>query len=182
MNKKVINVPKTWRSEIKRLLIFAVLCVVSYYLTQYFPGSIITGSLFSLFGYTLYLSLPLFWFMPLLAAGNAFFRVYNVRFLIDNRGIKSQTGILALRQRITRIRFEDIRSIETEQSILDRMLNIGDVEIGTAATGGIEIVFQGVAAPLEVQIMIQTERDHRQKIAFGRKKKKVKQHSQQAEA
>ena len=64
------------------------------------------------------------------------------------------------------MRFDDIRSAETDQTILERLLNVGDVEVGTAATSEIEIVFAGVAAPQEVQDMIQRERDRALEMGF----------------
>jgi len=160
-----IVIAKAWRSEIGRLTIFVILCFLSYYLSTEYPESIVSGPLFTIAGYSLVLSLPLFWFLPAITAMSAIYRIYNVRFTIDRRGIEAKTGVLSVHQRITRVRFEDIRSVETEQSILERFLNIGDVEIGTAATGSIEITFQGVAAPIEVQEMVQMERDRRQKLA-----------------
>lgn len=133
-------------------------------MTGVFPGSVIHGEVFTVWGYKLMFSLPLFWFLPLCSAANVLFRIYNVRFVIDSRGIEARVGILSVNQRITRIRFEDIRSVETGQTVWERALDVGDVEIGTAATGDIEIIFQGVAAPSEVQDMIQSERDRRQAL------------------
>jgi hypothetical protein len=47
--------------------------------------------------------------------------------------------------------------------LLDRILNVGDLQIGTAATSGVEMVLSGIAAPYEVQDMMQKERDGRQR-------------------
>ncbi|MCO6432488.1 MAG: PH domain-containing protein [Deltaproteobacteria bacterium] len=160
MAVKQIVIPKVWRSEIKLLTAFFLLGVASIFLTRQFPGSIISGRLFSLGDKVFYLSLPLFWFMPFFALLTAVVRIYNVRYIIDSRGLEAQIGLLSpkrLYQR--RIFFADIRSAETEQTILERVLNVGAVEIGTAATADIEIIFEGVAAPQELQGMIQRERD-----------------------
>ncbi|RIL10055.1 MAG: hypothetical protein DCC75_05150 [Proteobacteria bacterium] len=42
------------------------------------------------------------------------------------------------------------------------------MEMGTAATSGLEMVFEGVASPKEVQRLIQSERDARQRMAQER--------------
>jgi uncharacterized membrane protein YdbT with pleckstrin-like domain len=165
MIKNQVIVAKTWRSEVKRMMIFVVLSVISVYMTHLFPGSVIEGKIITVGDSSLLFALPLFWLMPVGAVGNIIFRIYNVRYVIDSRGIEAKVGILAMNQRITRVRFEDIRSVETEQTMLERILCIGDVEIGTAATGDIEILFQGIAAPTEVQDMIQAERDRRHMLA-----------------
>lgn len=175
MRSNHIVIAKTWRSEISSVVVFLVLSALSVFLTRLFPSTLITGKVVSAFGYSLVLSLPLFWLIPLMAAGSIIYRIYNVRFLMDSRGIEAKVGILALNQRITRIRFEDIRSVETQQSMLERALNIGNVEIGTAATGDVEVTLQGVAAPTEVQEMIQAERDRRQSIARERREHPIQQ-------
>jgi len=112
-----------------------------------------------------YLSLPLWWFLPLLTLGATMRRIYDVRYTVDSWGCHAKVGILSLRTTTTAVRYEDIRSIETDQSIFERILNVGSVLVSTASTSGIEVQFEGVAAPQEVQDMLQRERDSRQKSA-----------------
>ncbi len=162
MNMGQVVIPKVWRSEIPRLLVFALTAAGSVILTRQFPKSIITGELFSLGNSSIYLSLPLFWLVPAGVLGNAILRIYNVRYILDDRGLESRVGIVSLKQSITRIRFEDIRSIETDQTLFERIIDVGKVLMGTAASGGIEMTFEGVASPQEVQKIIQLECDARQ--------------------
>jgi uncharacterized membrane protein YdbT with pleckstrin-like domain len=162
MNGQVV-IPKTWRSEVGRSTIFLFLCGLSIILSRQFPGSVINGKLFTIGPSTFFLSLPLYGLMPLTWLGDVTYRIYNVRYAVDGRGIEGRVGILSLKQSITRLRFEDIRSIEVDQSLLDRILNVGDLQIGTAATSGVEMVLSGIAAPYEVQDMMQKERDGRQR-------------------
>ena len=88
-------------------------------------------------------------------------RIYDVLYTVDAKGIQARVGILSLHQRVIRVRYEDIRTVETEQTLLERFLDVGDVEIATAATGSVEIVLNGVAAPHEIRKMVQAERDRR---------------------
>jgi len=161
MEQNEIIIPKVWRSEVMRLILFFVLSAASVVLSRRFPGSIISGELFTIGGTSITLKLPLFWLLPLMALGSAFYRVYNVRYSVDSQGIESRIGVLSLNQITTRIRFEDIRSIETEQTLIERLLDVGLVAMGTAASSGLEMTFEGIAAPREVQNMIQNERDAR---------------------
>jgi uncharacterized membrane protein YdbT with pleckstrin-like domain len=134
-------------------------------LSELFPWSIIEGELFKV-GETSYrMALPLFWFMPLITIGTAIFRIYNVRYTITKRGIEFEKGIIELRIKLIRVWFEDIRTVQKNQTILERILDIGSIQIGTAATGTLEITLRGLAAPDEVLEMIQRERDNRQKTA-----------------
>jgi uncharacterized membrane protein YdbT with pleckstrin-like domain len=158
-------IPKVWRSELKLILVFFIACVLSIILSRHFPGSVITGEVISIGSTKLVLSLPLYWLIPAITLMSAVVRIYDVKYVVDGSGIETRIGILSLHQRVTRIRFEDIRSAETEQSISERMLDIGDVFIGTAAQAGIEIAMEGIASPEEVQDMIHRERDRRQKLS-----------------
>ncbi len=165
MGGKQVLIQKTWRSEYACFILMLFFSVISIYLSATFPGSVIAGKLFSIGKSTVFLKLPLFWFIPAFLAGVLFFRMFNYKYSVDSRGVEAITGILSTTQRITRVRYEDIRSVETQQTLMDRFLGIGNVEIGTAATGEIEINFRGIAAPEEVQDMIQAERDKRQKLS-----------------
>jgi len=163
--KDDIRIMKTWRSEIVTVLIFIIMAVIAIVLSELFPWSIIEGELFKVGGTSYRMTLPLFWFMPLITIGSAIFRIYNVRYTITERGIEFEKGIIELRIKLIRVWFEDIRTVQKNQTILERILNIGSIHIGTAATGTLEITLKGLAAPDEVLEMIQRERDNREKIA-----------------
>lgn len=156
-----VYIYKTWRSEIKRLCVFGVLCLLSVILSRKIPGSVIEGELFSMGSHTLYLSLPLFFLLPMFSLIHILLKIYDVQYIFDRRGIRATVGRLSINQRIHTARFEDIRSIEPDQTILERFLDIGNVEIGTSATAKIEIILEGVEAPHEIVQMIQGERDRR---------------------
>lgn len=50
-------------------------------------------------------------------------------------------------RRSTQVRVADIRGMSVQQSIMERILGVGHVTIGTAATGDAEIVMRGVRDP-----------------------------------
>jgi len=157
-------IPKVWRSEIRGVLVFFLLCGVSVYLSRQFPGTVIRGDVITLFGKVLVLDLPIFWLMPFCTFLNLCYRIYNVRYVVNTRFIEARIGILSLKQRLTRVRYEDVRSIESDQTLVERFFNIGNVQIGTAASGEVEVVLEGIDSPREVQEMIQNERDKRQQL------------------
>jgi uncharacterized membrane protein YdbT with pleckstrin-like domain len=63
------------------------------------------------------------------------------------------------------VRYEDIRSIDSFQTLWERFLDVGRVDVGTASTAGIEISFEGISNPRRVQQIIQEERDARLEAA-----------------
>ncbi|MCB0330944.1 MAG: PH domain-containing protein [Bdellovibrionales bacterium] len=158
-----IYLPRTWRSEIITVVVFVVMSFLAVFLSHLFPWSVIEGELFPLGESSLRMHLPLFWFIPFLTIGSAMYRIYNVRYVLSERGIEAEVGILALQRRLIRVWFEDIRSVQIRQTLLNRLLGVGDIEISTAATGSIEVILRGISAPGEVQEMVQRERDKRQK-------------------
>jgi uncharacterized membrane protein YdbT with pleckstrin-like domain len=147
------------------LAVFLLLCAASKILSDLLPWSVISGELFRMGGKRIALSLPIFALMPLVALMYGVGRIYNVRYSVGAEGIESCEGILGINKTVTKVRFEDIRSIETIQNLMGRLLDFGNIEIGTAATGAIEITLHGVASPAEVQRLIQNERDRRLKVA-----------------
>jgi uncharacterized membrane protein YdbT with pleckstrin-like domain len=156
-------IPKVWRSEIARIVSFLGLCIGSVVFYYLYPSTVINGKLFSAFGHTVYLQLPLAWLAPAAALLEALARIYNVSYRLDQRGVEAHIGVVSVCQSIIRIRFEDIRSIESRQSLIGRMLDFGSVELGTASSGDVEVVLEGVDNPREVREYLQTERDTRLK-------------------
>jgi uncharacterized membrane protein YdbT with pleckstrin-like domain len=164
MNSDIV-IHRSWRSLLGRILLFLLLCTAAIYLSSYFPGSIITGSLFDWGSHTITLSLPLWWLLPFLSLTDMLVRIYDDRYVISHRGIEATIGILSLHQRKCFIRYEDVRSVETYQTLMARILNIGDVGISTAASGAVEVVLAGVGTPGEIKDMVNRERDRRQQLA-----------------
>lgn len=163
MVDNVIVVRRVWRSQIMRLMVYFVLCLGTVLLSHHFPGSVLSGKLFTIGGSTFYLSLPLW---SLFAFGGLVYcllPIYDARMVIDRRGVELAVGILGLQYVVNWVRFEDIRGCELKQSVLERILDVGTLEIASAATEGVEITFDGIGSPRELQNMVQMERDIRKK-------------------
>lgn len=161
MIDRPIRVARVWRSQLIYLFLFLVISPITVWLSNTFPSFTIIGPLFDIGDSTVVLKLPLFWFIPAFIISQGILKIYDVRYTIDKDGIESKIGILSLSQTITRIRYEDIRSIDSRQGITERLLGTGTLEMGTAASAGLEMSFSGIARPLEVQRLIQGERDAR---------------------
>jgi uncharacterized membrane protein YdbT with pleckstrin-like domain len=75
------------------------------------------------------------------------------RYLIDDHNIESYHGVLA--RRVHSIRVEDLRNINVNQTVMQRLLGVGDVEFSSAAGGAVEVVFFGVDDPMAVKVLAQ---------------------------
>jgi membrane protein YdbS with pleckstrin-like domain/uncharacterized protein YraI len=159
-----ISIPKVWRSELRLIILFFITSILAIYLSFLFPWTIIVGKLFTISAVDVSLHLPILWFIPMMFLSVAIFKVHDVKYAIDEDGLEAHVGILNIRKRTVRVRFEDIRSVQTHQAIMDRLLDIGNIEIRTAATSDLEIVLGGVSAPLEIHSMIESEKERRQQL------------------
>lgn len=164
---QTVRIPKVWRSELGGVLLFLVFCALSLFLTKLFPWSVLDGSIFESDAFTIRLKLPLFWLLPTFNLGVLLFRMYDVKYLATAEGLEISVGQVSLQQMVTKIRYEDIRGIEVIQSLFERLLDIGIIEIGTAASGGIDVIMEGIAAPRDVQDALIGERDRRRQIALS---------------
>lgn len=81
------------------------------------------------------------------------YRRFAWRYLIDDHNIESYQGVLA--RHVHSIRIEDLRNVNVSQSVVQRLLGVGDVEFSSAAGGDVEVVFFGVADPMGVKQLIQ---------------------------
>ena len=162
MSKQTV-IPKVWRSEATSVLLFLFLCWTSIYLSHHFPATVLKGSIFESDSSRVFLTLPLFWLLPAFVLGTALYRIYDVRYLMGDSGLEAQSGVLSLRLVKTKVRYEDILSVEVIQGLLDRILQVGILEVSTSATGGVEVILEGVASPRALQEILLTERENRKK-------------------
>jgi uncharacterized membrane protein YdbT with pleckstrin-like domain len=69
-------------------------------------------------------------------------------YTITNRRLHIKRGIVA--RRTQEARLERVQNVNTEQSVLERLLQVGTVDFDTAGTDDHGFKFEGVAEPLEV--------------------------------
>ena len=163
MKKKEILIPRDWRSEFCTIIFFFIASIVSIFLSDNFPNTILNQKVPLSDSIALDISVPLLWLIPFFTFIIMVVRIYNVRYSLNATGIEAIEGRISFWQKSAIIKYEDIRAISANQSLLERVLDIGRVTIGTAATGGVEIYLDGIASPKEVQDLIRRERDARSK-------------------
>jgi uncharacterized membrane protein YdbT with pleckstrin-like domain len=81
------------------------------------------------------------------------YRRYSWAYTIDGETVESREGLIA--RKVKSIRIQDLRNINVNQSLVERILGVGDVEFSSAGGSGIEVVFRGVDKPLEVKALAQ---------------------------
>lgn len=101
-------------------------------------------------------------FLPLFGIGLIFiiYAILDQRtrvFTHTTRKVMAKVGIISRKTHEVAIR--DIRSINMNQSILERLFGLGTVQIGSAGTGGVEVEFKGIKNPAKVRDQIRKTKD-----------------------
>lgn len=73
--------------------------------------------------------------------------IYNYKYVLSDDFILAMEGILSLQLLQTKVRYEDIKFVEVDKSILGRILDYGNVYIASAATSDIEITLRNISSP-----------------------------------
>ena len=107
----------------------------SAYLAYYFLGAILSVIVIGVF--------IIIW--AILDRNHRFYQVTSKR-------VSVRSGIIG--RMTSEVEVLDIRNVEMRQSIVDRLLGIGNVGISSAGTGGIEVVFAGVANPTALRRLV----------------------------
>ena len=81
------------------------------------------------------------------------YRRYSWVYSIDNETIESREGLIA--RKVKSIRIQDLRNINVNQTLVQRIMRVGNVEFSSAGGSGIEVTFRGVDDPLQVKTLAQ---------------------------
>lgn len=77
-----------------------------------------------------------------------FVRRWTTVYTITNQRLRIQKGLIARKVQQTEI--DRVQNVNTDQSVLDRLLQVGTVDFDTAGTDDSEFRFEGVEDPEEV--------------------------------
>ncbi len=92
----------------------------------------------------------------LLLVGIAYLNVYATSYTVTSERVVQRKGLLS--RRVSEVEISDIRNVQVNQGIIQRMFGIGNVGISTAGQSGVEIVFAGIRRPQPVADMIREQR------------------------
>ncbi|MDM8565824.1 PH domain-containing protein [Candidatus Halobeggiatoa sp. HSG11] len=99
---------------------------------------------------------PLFGLLPLLFW---WLQVTNTRLTVSNERVAFRRGILS--KNVREVFLSDIRSVEIDQSVVQRIMGTGRVEISSAASSDAEIIIDGIPDAYKVKKIID---EHRRRL------------------
>nr|WP_276274376.1 PH domain-containing protein [Haladaptatus sp. QDMS2] len=76
----------------------------------------------------------------------------NTNFVVTNRALYKKTGVLS--RNVQRIEFDKVQDTSYRQTFFGSQFGYGAVDISTAGGAGVELSFQSVANPQELQSLI----------------------------
>jgi uncharacterized membrane protein YdbT with pleckstrin-like domain len=124
----------SWRSTIafylKGIVIALVVGVIVWLITDVGPGA---GALAVVFALVILVG---------------FIRRYFTVYTITNQRLRIQRGIIARNVQQTQI--ERVQNVNTQQGVIQRILQVGTVDFDTAGTGDSDFKFVGVNSPEDV--------------------------------
>lgn len=74
------------------------------------------------------------------------------RYVLTDQAIYLQSGLI--RQRVKRLPADTIQTHEYNQTIPERLLNFGTIEVTTAGTDGIELTYRSISNPKRIHTLI----------------------------
>lgn len=78
------------------------------------------------------------------------------RYLVTETRASAKSGIFS--RTVDEVRLSHIRSLNVRQGFMGRLMDFGDVSIGTSGSDGLEVEFKGVSKPLALKELISTGR------------------------
>jgi uncharacterized membrane protein YdbT with pleckstrin-like domain len=120
--------------------------ILSFYITG-FIGSVVIGVVVALITST---TTGVLVFLALFALDVlvGFIRRVSTRYTITTQRLRIERGILAKHVQQTRI--ERVQNVNTNQTVVSRILRVGTVDFDTAGTDDSDFTFTGVGNPHEV--------------------------------
>jgi hypothetical protein len=133
---------RSLRSVFPHLVLLVFFIILSVWLTERYA---FLSSHSPIFGYSF--RLPLLIPISLGLAAVLVHYIFDRRYEIGVDYVRSQAGLLSFKKSDMRIMMTDIRGIEIRRGVYGRLVNFGDIEIGSAMHGGAEIFMYGVDDP-----------------------------------
>ena len=96
--------------------------------------------------------------IPAIFLIETFRRRYDDLYLFSNNTVQHYNGRLSLKYTVPSVKYSDIKNLIVDQTIWGRILDYGDVELGTAAQADVEMILTGVRSPVELANLIEEMR------------------------
>ncbi|MDQ2078050.1 PH domain-containing protein [Marinimicrobium sp. ABcell2] len=134
MGNVLVELRPAWRNYWFGFLLAAVFLFLSL-------GSVLTGQGRNIFNIS-----PWFWLIAsVLVLGFVIFKRFSWKFTVNDSRVSRHYGLVSRNQQSVRIR--DLRSIELDQSLFQRLFGTGNLAFYSAGSAAAEVTFVGIKDP-----------------------------------
>jgi uncharacterized membrane protein YdbT with pleckstrin-like domain len=141
-----------WRNQWWRIALLVPLPVIfilafiwgeRYYSEVHLRALLVLVAVAALFGYLL---------------AKILYHRYLWRYTVNLDNIESCRGLFG--RKVRSIRLQDLRNINVNQTLAQRILGVGDVEFSSSAGSDVEVIFFGVSDPMAIKALAQRLQGH----------------------
>jgi hypothetical protein len=152
-----IIIRQSWLNQTGMIVLILATLALTSYLSVVFPD-------YTTISTELGVELPILNFIPLAMLMRCAFVIYNERFVITPEYLIDVEGRLAWRERSTRVEYHRVQEIKIEETVVQRILGLGDVTVvPLAGSDGVPICLRGVSHPRVVKDLIRHQK--REKVS-----------------
>lgn len=141
----VVLFKRSWRSLLIEFAVATVISVIGFGLTRRFPELNLEIEL-PLGEQGVLIHLPVFLLISLFLFVRPLVMLVDAHYEVSEHHLRVFRGKLSLTRKMEEFAFEDLIGVQVSQSILDRLLRIGSIRVGSR-TPHIEILMRGVPHP-----------------------------------
>ena len=84
----------------------------------------------------------------------AYLSRWSTRYVFTTKTVYEKRGLLS--RTVTQVRFDRVQNTAFEQSLVERSLSYGDIDVYTAGTGGVNLSLRDVPDPKRVNALVTT--------------------------
>ena len=150
---KCFRVRPSWRGILPQFAVALSLCVGVVAWSVYGTWAEPRGSLFEGAGSSVYL-LVVVSLMFVVLMSRPVVILFDSVYVVGRHHLYAIRGRLSLRRYLTEIPYEDMRGVRCEQSIVERVLNIGRIVVWTASADRPAVAMRWISAPARVTDLI----------------------------
>lgn len=162
-SKQHVHVSRSWLSVLPNLFVFFIFGLFSIAYTNEGPASVLRFQL-DIAGTPYEFVFPIASLIMAVLLARPLFLMYDTYHEIRCHHVRSTSGRCSLAKKTTEIPFEDLLGVRVQQNLLERILHVGTIAVGTASTNHTEINMKGVFNPQKYANRIGKEVD-RSRIA-----------------
>lgn len=152
------NIRGNWPEIILAVSMILVVYFLKDLLVQGYADMVTTATTEQIMAFSAFMNKTGFW-VTILTCLTLYARIlfvqHNEKLFLGKTYVEMHRGIIARKR--TRISLEHIRTVDTNQGVIDRLLNIGSIEVATAGTADSELVVNRILDPIEVRNAIKQQ-------------------------